>query len=190
MTGMTGESPANLPEPDPTAVTDAPPPAPPMATPQTAVEDLGAIAPVPGEPFEIGSDSPEGPVLVRVSRLKTIEMLALLRAIAAGVGPAIGELEFSEDTEENIGLFVGLLISGMGDAGPEIMEFLRLVVKPVAQSDKDRVRKEMVNPDPGDTLDIIERLVTQEMPDFEKLLGKAQAMFSRVQTTYRRTRSG
>lgn len=164
---------------------------PPMASPATAVSDLGAIAPVPGEPFQIGAESPEGPVLVRVNRLRTRELLLLLRAVSAGVGPAMSELDFSEDTEENVGMLVGLLISGMGDAGPQLLDFMAAVVRPVGQDDRDRVRKEMVNPDIDDTLVIVEAIVTQEMPDFERLLGKVQSMMSRVGKAYQtRTPSG
>lgn len=178
MTGVTGS-----PEDQPTEQT------PPMAPPSTAVEDLGEIAPVPGDPFPIGVDAPEGAVLVRVNRLRTIELLMLLRALSAGVGPALAEIDFTDDTEENVGLMVGLIISGMGEAGPQVLDFLRAVVKPVGKDDKARVAKEMVNPDIEDTLTIVEAIVTQEMPDFERLLGKAQAMFDRMQTTYRRTRT-
>ena len=181
MTGVTG-SPA--PEDQPEEQTP-----PPMAPPSTAVEDLGEIAPPPGEPFPIGSGAPEGPILVRVNRLRTIELLMLLRALSAGVGPALAEIDFTDDTEENVGLMVGLIITGMGEAGPQVMDFLRAVVKPVGKDDKARVSKEMVNPDIEDTLEIVERIVAQEMPDFERLLGKAQTMFERMQTTYRRTRT-
>lgn len=183
MTGMTG-SPA--PEDQPEEQT---PPPPPMAPPSTAVEDLGEIAPPPGDPFPIGAESPEGAVLVRVNRLRTIELLMLLRALSAGVGPALAEVDFTDDTDENVGLMVGLIITGMGEAGPQVMDFLRAVVKPVGKDDKARVSKEMVNPDIEDTLEIVERIVAQEMPDFERLLGKAQTMFERMQTTYRRTRT-
>jgi len=181
MTGVTG-SPA--PEDQPEEQTP-----PPMAPPSTAVEDLGEIAPPPGDPFPIGAESPEGAVLVRVNRLRTIELLMLLRALSAGVGPALAEIDFTDDTDENVGLMVGLIITGMGEAGPQVMDFLRAVVKPVGKSDADRVRKEMANPDIEDTLEIVERIVAQEMPDFERLLGKAQTMFERMQTTYRRTRT-
>lgn len=180
MTGVTGSPAIDQPE--------TPPPPPPVS-PAVAVSDLGEIAPAPGEPFPIGAESPEGAVLVRVNRLRTIELLMLLRALSAGVGPALAEVEFTDDTDENVGLMVGLLVTGMGEAGPQLMDFLRAVVKPVGKADKDRVAKEMVNPDFEDTLTIVEVMVTQEMPDFERLLGKAQAMFERLQTTYRRTRT-
>lgn len=154
------------------------------------VDDLELIAPVPGEPFEIGELSEEGPVLVQVNRLRTVEFLALMRAVARGVGPGLSELDLSDDEDEMRAELLGIMLIALPEASDDFVQFLRVVTVPVGSADKARVVREMANPSLDDSMRIIEQIVTQEADDIRRLVGKAQAMWGRLSKMYQTKRQG
>lgn len=160
-------------------ISDAPAPEP--------EEDLEVIAPPPGDPFPIGAESPGGPVMVRVNRLRTVEFLALMRCLARGLGPGIAELDFTAEGEEQVGQVVGIMLTALPNASTEFMQFVQTVTVAVGKDDKKRVADELANPSLDDMLAIVERVVENELPDLRELVGKAQAMWGRVSKMYART---
>ena len=154
----------------------------------SARSDIEEIDPQPTDgPITIGVGRGDGGVKVKVNRLKTREFLALLRFLSRGLGPAVAELSFNTDDEEELaGEMIGTLIVALPEATDEFMEFVQAVVTPVGKDDVARVKQEMANPDIDDLMAIGERVVVQEIPDLRRLAGNAQAMWGRIRKVYER----
>jgi len=175
---------SDTPTPDTAEATPPAPPSPPSES------DLGEILPDPGAPFRIGAAAPDGGVMVQVNRLKTREFLALMKFLTAGLAPTLGDLDFSQDPEEMAGEMLGMLIIAVPNAADEFIDFVGAVTVPVGKSPEDaaKAKRELDNLDPDDLLEIAERVVTQEAPDIQRLMGKVQAMWGRMQKVYARSR--
>lgn len=172
-------------------------PAPDTAPPAASVlgterSDIEEIDPQPLDaPVRIDVGAGDGGVLVQVNRLKTREFLALLRFLARGLGPAVTELDFGIDDpnttdQDIIGSMTGTLIVALGEASDEFLMFVQAVVAPVGKDDRGRVAQAMANPEIDDFLVIAERVILQELPDLRRLLGNAQAMWSKIQKAYQK----
>lgn len=192
---MTGDAATTTTEANPSATEEdaagSPAPAKGSTTRSPETEgDLEVIAPEPGGVITIGRNSPEGPVDVRVNRLRTIEFLALMRALAAGAGPALAEMDFSDDNEEAIGQIVALCLMAIPEAGTLFVDFIDKVTVPAVPTTdgkaRERVHREVRNPELEDTLAIIEMVAIQEIDDIQGLVGKAQAMWGRLVTMYQK----
>ena len=143
--------------------------------PDEPVADLEEILPLDPEPLLIGG------IEVRVNRLKTIEMLKLLRVVSHGLGPALGELTFStEDSEQLRTEIVSVFVLALPDAITEFVEFLLTVVQPVNEKDRKALAKELVNPEVEDLILLVERVVDQEYDDLYVLVGKARVIIDRM----------
>jgi hypothetical protein len=171
-------------EPPEDGESSAAPPAP------EAESDLGEIAPEPGGVVTIGGHSPEGPIDVRVNRLRTIEFLALMRALVAGAGPAVAEMDFSSDREEAVGEIVALCLMAIPEAGVLFVDFIDKVTVPAVPTTdgkaRERVHRETRNPELEDTLAILEMVAIQEVDDIQGLVGKAQSMWGRLVKMYQK----
>lgn len=122
----------------------------------------------------------------RVRRLKTREVLSFLAVLTRGVGPQLAEVQLDFSSPEAIATDVSaLLLLAVPNAPDEFAVFLRRVVEPVNEDDASHVASYLIdNPEPGDVIDIIEAIATQEKDDLAVLAGKAQSMWQRLATLY------
>lgn len=125
---------------------------------------------------------------VRVLPLRTRQLFKLLRIITHGAGQALlrADLDFSENPEVFLQKLLTLVAFSIPDAEQETIEFLQSMVEPTDLvdkatrdlSDKERqhnidawtaLNTELWNPDPMDTLSIIENVVRRESADLQAL---------------------
>jgi hypothetical protein len=125
---------------------------------------------------------------VKLLPLRTRQLFKLLRVITHGAGNALMQsgLDFKEDPAVFLQKLVGLVLFSIPDAEQETIDFIQSMVEPTGLSDRaprdmsDRERqrnidlwtelnKELWNPDPADTLDIIENVVRREAADLQAL---------------------
>jgi hypothetical protein len=144
----------------------------------------------------------ESGMAVRMRPLRTREIFALFRIVAIGLGARIAGIRLDPDEDDSVflGKFAGMLLTSMLDetAEDKAMAFLRLIIEPAnlvvdgALSKADETRNtaakaaldaEMVNPEPLDTITIVQVLAMREAGDLQALgkrLAGAWKMFSRT----------
>jgi hypothetical protein len=142
---------------------------------------------------ELDRLSPEGAVVklsngsaVRLVRLKTIQLFALMKILThGGMGAGIMDaLDFSLPPEEFVQRLLTILVLSIPDAALEAMQFIRLMVEPEGLAEGGKLSKKdqqenqarweamnvyLSNPPPEDTLDIIVAVIKQEAPEFQAL---------------------
>lgn len=151
--------------------------------------EIDRIDPVP-ETLELSAG-----IQVRLMPLRTRQLFKLLRIITHGAGLALNrvDLNFGDDPDVFIQKLLTLVLFAIPDAEQEAIDFLQSVVEPVElidkaprdMNDKERkhnvdvwteLNKELWNPDPMDTIAIIENVVRRESADLQAL-GKRIAGF-------------
>jgi hypothetical protein len=152
----------------------------PAAEPDASLTDLGVILP----------DLPTvtiGCIPARVKQLRTRELMLLIRVLTSGAGQSFRHLTVgAEDFEQQL---IALLIMAIPEAGDEFVELLQAIVEPAEPIKDSGIQKlwnrELANPDPATTMDVLAALVAQERETFPALLGKAQLLIGQVQALYR-----
>jgi hypothetical protein len=149
----------------------------------TLADEMDALVPDTGASILIGG------VPCTVNRIRTREMLALLRILTRGLGPMIqpmlDQIDWSS-TEGTVGHLGGMIVIASAEAPDATIEFVRSVVTPEYDRDKDLTEQNMAfvqavdNPDPVVIIDIIDRVVEQEREDIAALVGKAKAVFAKM----------
>lgn len=158
-----------------------------------------AKAPVIKTDVEVIAD--EGDVIVLESGtkltlvpLKSRQFFKMLRIITHGAGGMLLNFKFSaNDSAEEFGAkLVALLAFAIPDAEDEVFDFLLSMVVPVGTvagrtlSKADRTKneelaaslfEELYNPELGDTLTLIEAIVTREAADLQALGKRMMMMF-------------
>jgi hypothetical protein len=137
---------------------------------------------------------------LEVVRLKTRQLFRLLRILTRGAGPAISSLDFSgQDTSQFGAQLLALLITAFPDAEQETISFLQSMCKPAHLVEKkaahmtkqetegnqelwDRFNAELFNPDPMDTLVILEQVIINEAPEFQSLGKQLRHLWKVAQT--------
>jgi hypothetical protein len=138
--------------------------------------------------------------VVELVRLQTRQLFALLKILThGGMGAGIlNALDFSLPADEFVQRLVTMLLLSIPDAAQEALEFIALMVQPAgliraAKLSKDQreanqrmwdeMNSALVNPDPGDTIDVIVAIIEQEAPEFQALgkkLASALSLFART----------
>jgi hypothetical protein len=132
---------------------------------------------------------------VHLLPLRTRQLFKLLRIITHGAGQQLltSGIDFADEPQVFIQKLLGLVLFSIPDAEQETVEFLQAMIepadltnKPVRDlSNKERdaniaawtaLNMEMYNPDPSDTIDIIEVIVQRESADLQAL-GKRLRQF-------------
>lgn len=144
--------------------------------PGVAAGDVDVLYPAPGETLEIGG------IDCRIRRIKTRELLHLMRILTVGLGPALTTVRLDFSSSETVQQdMMGLLILALPNATDETFVFLAGMVEAVNGSEQGSIGAYMHdNPEPDELIDIFEVLLRQEAPELVGLAGKAQAMWSRV----------
>lgn len=123
----------------------------------------------------------------RVRRLKTREFLMGMRIFARSMGQALPGFQLDMTSNEALAAqIMALLIVSVPEAIEESIAFVTAIVEPIDGSKSREVAKALVNPDPGDLLDVIEIAATQEKDEIRELAGKAQAMWGRMSKLYQK----
>lgn len=162
-------------------------------------DELARLDPVPGEPIKLST----GFQVVTVP-MRTRQVFRLMRILTHGAGGAVlaGAVDFNAGTEEFTQKLLAIALLAIPDAESETIEFLAsmcepsALVKPVSPkeelSDKvkesnqklwDTLNQDLFNPDPLDTIDIIERIITVEGADLQALGKRLGRMMEALQKT-------
>jgi hypothetical protein len=150
------------------------------ATENETTPDVDVILPTPGTCQVAGID-------VTVNRLKTRELLALLKILTSGLGPALGTVRLDFSSPETVQSdLIGLMLLAMPNAVQETVLFLLTIVQPKSPDDRKALNQALDNPDPADLIDVFEAMASQEAGDLTSLAGKAQAMWSRIAPLYQK----
>ncbi len=151
-----------------------------------AAEDIDRIDPVP-EYLTLTNGTE-----VKVVPLRTRQLFKLLRIITHGsqqaiAGLSLGDLDFNKDNPaEFTRKLAGLVLFSIPDAEQEAIEFIGSMVEPADLVDKGprdlnekernanieawtTLNMELWNPDPSDTIDILENVVRREASDIQSL---------------------
>jgi hypothetical protein len=143
---------------------------------------------------------------VEVVRLKTRQFFRLLRVLTHGAGPAVMQagLNFQDDPEQFASNLVMLVVMSIPDAEQEAIGFIQSMCQPAGlhaapgkklskqeQEDDDAAwdsfNREMFNPDPADTLDIIEQVIRNEAGELQELGKKLRKLFDLFRKTGQHT---
>lgn len=139
---------------------------------------------------------------VRVQRLKTIQMLRLLRIFTKGIGD-ITALNLNVDDEDFGQTLLSIALMAIPEAEQETIEFVQSLVEPVdlikePKSKADREKNtevltafflETQNPELEDLIDILEVVIKNEAPHVIAL-GKRIAALVTAQTKSAAAKSG
>lgn len=135
---------------------------------------------------------------VRILDLRTRQLFKLLRIVTHGAGQAFiqSNLDFSDDSGVFLQKLVTLVMFSIPDAEQEAIEFLQSMVEPADLVDKDpkqlskaerdknialwtELNQEIWNPEPQDTIELIEVIVRREAKDIQAL-GKRIGQFLKL----------
>jgi hypothetical protein len=123
---------------------------------------------------------------IEVVRLRTRQVFRLLKVLTQGAGPALGTLDFKAGAGEFMQRLLALVIISIPEAENAAIGFLASMCRPagVVES-KDRAltkqekennqalwvqfNEELNNPEPDDTIDLIEAIITREAPHLQAL---------------------
>lgn len=124
-----------------------------------------------------------GDVPCHIKPMKTREFLAFLKIITSGAGSIIANLKWSGSPEEVTSTLLAVVVIAIPNAVDEFIDFLAAALDP--QVDGVTPRSVLgTNPDLDVLLDVFESVALQEKDNLSTLLGKAQAMLSRLATAY------
>jgi hypothetical protein len=132
---------------------------------------------------------------IEVERLRTRQLMKLLRILTRGAGDLLGSLSINGETstEEFAGQLIGAVVISIPEAEDETIAFIQSMVTPAGlvpvrtRGDKEYNAKigealydELQNPELDDLVTIIEQVVTNEA-DHILALGKRLAVLLRAQ---------
>jgi len=157
-------------------------------------DETARLDPPPSEPLKLSSG-----LLIRTVPMRTRQVFRLMRVLTHGAGGALvaGALDFNAKPEEFIGKLAAIAMMAIPDAEDETIQFLASMCEPAAitkpvpggeLSEKQReandalfkeMNRELFNPDPIDTVDIIERIIRTEGADLQAL-GKRLSRMAQV----------
>ena len=139
---------------------------------------------------------------LEILRLRTRQLFRLLRIFTHGAGPAVMQagLDFSAPNEDFVQKLLALVIMSIPDAEQETVGFIQSMCQPSGITDKpdsrltkqekednaalwEKFNKEMFNPLPDDTFDIIEAIVRREAPEMQALGKRLGGLLEMAQKT-------
>ncbi len=138
----------------------------------------------------------ESGLVVRVERLKTRGMFKLLKVVTRGGGPILMQMPLDfNDPEAFMQQFLAVVMMAVPEAEQEAIEFIQSMVTPADYNENakskadiaknqaliDTLVAELDDPEIGDTLEIIIKIVQNEASDIAAL-GKRLAATLKIQT--------
>jgi hypothetical protein len=158
-----------------------------MTTVNTDIDTLAS------EPFPLTLESGTE---ILVQRLKTRQLMRLLKIITRGAGDVLTELKFSSDMDAEMftGQLLGAVILSIPEAEDETIDFVKTMVLPATYIEAPRtpaereanevhllaLSNELDNPELGDLVTIMEQIITNEAQHM-LALGKRLALLLKVQ---------
>lgn len=132
---------------------------------------------------------------VRVERLRTRQLMKLLKVVSTGAGPLLGSVDFQQDTESVLAELLGITILAVPEAEDEVINFVRSLLSPASliqdpktpqeqEANGNEMRlfqEETANPDLDDLVTIIETVYRVEGPHLASL-GKRLSTLLNLQT--------
>lgn len=137
-------------------------------------------------------------IKANVQRLRFRQVMKLLKIVTHGAGRTLmsADIDFRDDPALFAQKMLGVIMYAIPDAEQESVEFIASVLEPVGLTDKaprdlsDGEREENVrlwtelnteifNPDPFDTVDILENVIRREAEDLQAL-GKRLSQFMKL----------
>jgi hypothetical protein len=160
--------------------------------------EIDRLDPLPGEPITLTT----GLSVVTVP-MRTRQVFRLMRILTHGAGAAMlaGAMDFNADPAQFVSRLLSMALLAIPDAESETIEFIASMCEPTdlkkpvgtqelsdeakASNQKlwDRLNTDLFNPDPLDTIDLIERIIQTEGADLQALgkrLGRMMETFSRT----------
>lgn len=141
---------------------------------------------------------------IKIERLRTRALMALLKILTRGAGAVLGELQFDSETssEAFVGQLLGAVIVAIPEAEDETVEFINRMVTPVlkegrlskadiaANADLEvQLRTELADPDLDDLLTIFSEIINIEGPHI-LALGKRLGVLIQAQQLSARAKQG
>jgi hypothetical protein len=138
---------------------------------------------------------------VEVLRLKTRQFFRLLKILTHGAGPGLLQLKLDPADPTAFGQqMVTLMLLSIPDAEQDAIAFLASMCRPLGIKDRpdsqlskqerennqqlwDRFTEELHNPDPNDTLDLVEAIIRQEADDIQALGKRLASMLELARKT-------
>lgn len=161
--------------------------------------DIDTLSPAPNE---VTLD--DGTVVL-INRLKTREMMSLLKILTRGAGSVLGEIGLSSDMDsgEFTGALLGATVLAIPEAEDEAIEFVTRMVSPKGviegrklsrpeQEINEEIHTHLAsildNPELIDLITIISKVVEIEAPNIQSL-GKSLAAIWKIQTAATKAKS-
>jgi hypothetical protein len=133
---------------------------------------------------------------VNVERLKTRQLMRLMKILTRGPGPALADLDFSNlgNNEEFAGQLLATVVFSIPEAEEETVDFVRSMVTPARLIEDpktkaefgsneeafERLFREMDNPEIDDLVSVLEIVIRTEAPHLVAL-GKRLALLIKTQ---------
>jgi len=134
---------------------------------------------------------------VRVLRLKTRQLMKLMRILTTGAGSALANVQLGDDStpEQITTQLLAMLAFSIPEAEDETIDFIWSMVEPaklitdpkskpeheVNEGLMENLRAEMTNPELDDLMTVIEAVVTIEGPHLASLGKRLGALFTMAQ---------
>jgi hypothetical protein len=143
--------------------------------PEETLPDLEVILPLPTE-------CTVGGIPVTVRHLRAREFFMLMGVLTNGLGPAMGNMDFTGgDVEAKL---LAALVMALPNSYDRFLYLCRDIVEPVDERRASELRGYMENPEVEDLLPIVDAVIANEHENIESLLGKARAYLARWKTTF------
>lgn len=158
----------------------------------TVNEDIDTIASEASDTFKLHTGFE-----VRIERLKTRQLMSLMKILTRGLGGALGSILYSEDTsaEDFAGQLLGSMLVSIPEAEEETIQFLSRMVSPAnliedprtkaeKESNNEQFEKlalEMDNPELDDLFKLSAAIVEREAPHIQAL-GKNLAVLFKAKS--------
>lgn len=138
---------------------------------------------------------------VEVLRLRTRQFFRLLKILTHGAGPGLLQLRLDPSDPTAFGQqMVTLMLLSIPDAEQDAISFLASMCRPLGIKDKpdsqltkqekedngnlwERFTEELHNPDPWDTIDLVEAIIRQEADDIQALGKRLASMLELARKT-------
>jgi hypothetical protein len=138
---------------------------------------------------------------VEVLRLRTRQFFRLLKILTHGAGPGMLQLQLDPSNPAAFGQqMLTLMLVSIPDAEQDAIQFLASMCRPLGIKDRpdsqlskqekednqqlwDQFHGELNNPDPWDTLDLVETIISQEADDIRSLGKRLASMLELAQKT-------
>jgi hypothetical protein len=138
---------------------------------------------------------------VEVLRLKTRQFFRLLKILTHGAGPGLLQLRMDSSDPAAFGQqMLTLMLLSIPDAEQDAIQFLASMCRPLGIKDRpdsqlskqdkeanqqlwDQFTEELHNPDPWDTIDLVEAIIRQEADDIQALGKRLASMLELARKT-------